>query len=80
MPGHRLHSIVRPGENATGYFLTRSLMYWFWDFTARPSAIATRAFRHSAASLLTPAFVVTCEFDPLRDEIIAYAELGRGGG
>ena len=24
-------------ENATGYFLTRSLMYWFWDLYCAPA-------------------------------------------
>ena len=63
-------------ENATGYFLTRSLMYWFWDLYCSPGR-PHRSARLAAARQtrgLPPAFVVTCEFDPLRDEGIAYAE------
>jgi cation diffusion facilitator CzcD-associated flavoprotein CzcO/acetyl esterase/lipase len=63
-------------ENATGYFLTRSLMYWFWDLYCSPadrSDPRVSPLRGKLANL-PPACVVTCEFDPLRDEGIAYAE------
>jgi cation diffusion facilitator CzcD-associated flavoprotein CzcO/acetyl esterase/lipase len=63
-------------ENAEGYFLTRSLMQWFWDsYCPASSRSDPRAspLRGKLAGL-PPAFVVTCEFDPLRDEGIAYAE------
>jgi acetyl esterase/lipase len=63
-------------ENATGYFLTRSLMYWFWDIYCSPvdrTDPRVSPLRGKLAGL-PPAFVVTCEFDPLRDEGIAYAE------
>src|ERR1700742_48199 len=63
-------------DNADGYFLTRSLMEWFWDMYC-PAGDRTdpRAspLRGKLAGL-PPAFVVTCEFDPLRDEGIAYAQ------
>jgi acetyl esterase/lipase len=69
-------------ENATGYFLTRSLMYWFWDIYCSPvdrTDPRVSPLRGKLAGL-PPAFVVTCEFDPLRDEGIAYAEaLGAAG-
>jgi cation diffusion facilitator CzcD-associated flavoprotein CzcO/acetyl esterase/lipase len=63
-------------ENATGYFLTRSLMYWFWDLYCSPAdRVDPRASPlRGKLSGLPPAFVATCEFDPLRDEGIAYAE------
>jgi len=71
-------TVERPsyGENATGYFLTRPLMHWFWDLYCAP---ADRSDPRASPLLgrlegLPPAFVVTAEFDPLRDEGIAYAE------
>jgi cation diffusion facilitator CzcD-associated flavoprotein CzcO/acetyl esterase/lipase len=63
-------------ENATGYFLTLSLMHWFWDLYCSPAdRTDPRASPlHGKLDDLPQAFVVTCEFDPLRDEGIAYAE------
>jgi cation diffusion facilitator CzcD-associated flavoprotein CzcO/acetyl esterase/lipase len=63
-------------ENATGYFLTRSLMYWFWDIYCSPTDRTDPRVSPLRGKLagLPPAYVVTCEFDPLRDEGIAYAE------
>jgi cation diffusion facilitator CzcD-associated flavoprotein CzcO/acetyl esterase/lipase len=63
-------------ENAAGYFLTRSLMYWFWDLYCSPAdrtdpRVSPLRGQHAG---LPPACIVTCEFDPLRDEGIAYAE------
>ncbi|HEU4731488.1 MAG TPA: alpha/beta hydrolase fold domain-containing protein [Kofleriaceae bacterium] len=70
-------------ENADGYVLTASLMAWFWDHYADPAVrIDPRASPLRAPDLsgLPPAFVVTCELDPLRDEGIAYARaLGAAG-
>ena len=47
-------------ENATGYFLTRSLMYWFWDLYCSPADLDRSArLCRCAASLQTsspPAF------------------------
>ena len=64
------------GENATGYFLIRSLMYWFWDLYCAPADRSDPRASPLRGRLegLPPAFVVTAEFDPLRDEGIAYAE------
>ncbi len=64
-------------ENADGYVLTKPLMQWFWDHYADPGdRLDPRASPLRAKSLvgLPPAVVVTCEFDPLRDEGAAYAE------
>ena len=64
-------------ENADGYVLTAPLMSWFWDHYADPvDRQHPKASPLRAASLagLPPALIVTCEFDPLRDEGIAYAE------
>jgi acetyl esterase/lipase len=64
-------------ENAEGYVLTGSLMKWFWDFYADPADRAdprASPLRAKDLSRLPPAFVVTCQFDPLRDEGIAHAQ------
>ena len=66
--------------NGDGLGLTLPLMRWFRDQYAGPDASAEvlaspRLAPLRAASLagLPPACVVTCEFDPLRDEGTAYA-------
>jgi cation diffusion facilitator CzcD-associated flavoprotein CzcO/acetyl esterase/lipase len=63
-------------ENATGYFLTRSLMYWFWDLYCSPADRTDPRVSPLRGKLenLPPALVATCEFDPLRDEGVAYAQ------
>jgi cation diffusion facilitator CzcD-associated flavoprotein CzcO/acetyl esterase/lipase len=64
-------------ENANGYVLTAALMTWFWDHYADPAARTdpkASPLRARDLAKLPPAFVVTCEFDPLRDEGIAYAQ------
>ncbi|WP_291858059.1 alpha/beta hydrolase fold domain-containing protein [Bradyrhizobium sp.] len=71
-------SFERPSyvDNATGYFLTRSLMYWFWDLYCSPADRTDPHVSPLRGTLegLPPALVATCEFDPLRDEGVAYAE------
>jgi acetyl esterase len=71
-------------ENGDGYLLTRAAMVWFWDLYL-PDEAAGRdpaASPQRAASLrgLAPAFVITAEFDPLRDEGEAYAARLRDEG
>ena len=68
-------------ENATGYFLTKDSMRYFWanyvtEADRADSRSDVRAMPMTAASLagLPPAYVLTAEFDPLRDEGAAYAE------
>jgi cation diffusion facilitator CzcD-associated flavoprotein CzcO/acetyl esterase/lipase len=70
-------------ENGEGYLLTRDLMSWFWDHYADPAdRTDPRAapLRNPDLSGLPPALVVTCEFDPLRDEGEAYAEALEAAG
>jgi acetyl esterase/lipase len=69
--------------NGADYFLTTALMQWFWDHYADPAdRLDPRASPLRADNLagLPPAFIVTCEFDPLRDEGIAYAEALQAAG
>ena len=65
-------------ENADGYLLTRDMMQWFWTQylandedgkNAYASPMQARTVRRVA-----PAFIMTAEFDPLRDEGEAYGE------
>ena len=63
-------------ENAEGYGLTRALMNWFWNHYADPadrSDPKAAPLRAKDLSNLPPALIVTCEFDPLRDQGAAYA-------
>jgi acetyl esterase/lipase len=71
-------------ENAEGYFLTTRAMEWYWrhylsDDASRdnPYVSPLRAVNHSD---LPPALIVTCEYDPLRDEGEAYGEKLREAG
>ena len=64
-------------ENAEGYVLTAALMTWFWDHYADPADRGhpkASPLRARSLAQLPPAFVMTSQFDPLRDEGIAYAQ------
>jgi cation diffusion facilitator CzcD-associated flavoprotein CzcO/acetyl esterase/lipase len=69
-------------ENAEGYVLTADLMRYFWDHYCDPAQRGepTAAPLRGELADLPPAIVVTAEFDPLRDEGIAYAEALRAAG
>jgi acetyl esterase len=70
-------------DNAEGYFLTRKTMFWFRDHYVKGEADRKNPYvspLHADLRFLPPAFVVTAEFDPLRDEGEQYAErLERAG-
>jgi acetyl esterase len=69
--------------NATGYGLTRNAMHSFWTHYMgttpwnHPEASPLRA--HDLAGV-APALVMVCEYDPLLDEGLAYAERLRNAG
>ncbi|MFF9646612.1 alpha/beta hydrolase [Kitasatospora aureofaciens] len=71
---------------ATGYFLRRDGMQWFWDqYTTDPAQraeITASPLRATTEQLtgLPPALVITAEADVLRDEGEAYADKLRAAG
>jgi acetyl esterase/lipase len=70
-------------DNAEGYVLTKSLMEWFWNHYADPEDRhhpKASPLLNENLSGLPPAMIVTCQFDPLRDEGNAYAEALRAAG
>jgi len=71
-------------ENADGYGLTRDTMKWFWGHylndpaeAENPHACPLRARDFSG---LPPAFVMSAEYDPLRDEAELYGQPLRAAG
>jgi cation diffusion facilitator CzcD-associated flavoprotein CzcO/acetyl esterase/lipase len=72
-----LHRYPSYEENAERYVLTRNLMEWFFDHYVDPADRndpRVAPLRAADLSSLPPATVITCEFDPLRDEGAAYAQ------
>ena len=64
-------------ENAEGYVLTAPLMQWFFDYYADPADRSNpklAPLRAASLADLPPACIVTGQFDPLRDEGVAYAQ------
>ncbi len=74
------HEFERPSmiENAEGYMLTADGMRWFYRHTLNDPSEGddprVSPIRAESLAGLPPAFVITAEFDPLRDQGIAYAE------
>jgi acetyl esterase len=60
------------------FILNRRDMIWFWDHYAPDPATRVNPYasplRASSLSGLPPAYLVTAEHDPLRDEAFAYAD------
>ena len=73
-------------QRASGQILTRNTMIWFWDIylgsldPSDPQAKRAMPIQATTLSSLPSTFLVTAEFDPLRDEGIAYAEQLRAAG
>jgi acetyl esterase len=71
---------------ATGYYLTRKAMEWFWDaYTTDPKQRAEITASPNQASIeqlsgLPPTYLCVDEADPLRDEGEAYAAKLRAAG
>jgi len=63
-------------DNGERYLLTKTLMHWFFDHYTNPADRndpRVAPLKANDLSNLPSATIVTCEFDPLRDEGAAYA-------
>ena len=71
-------------DNAQGYFLETASMKYFIDHYLKSPADAKQAYASPILakdlSGLPPALVITCEFDPLRDEGEAYGKALKAAG
>ncbi|HVU04093.1 MAG TPA: alpha/beta hydrolase [Polyangiaceae bacterium] len=71
-------------ENADGYFLTRSSLFWFREHYLPDPAVRRNGYASPLHATrldgLPPALLLTAEFDPLRDEGEAYGERLRAAG
>ena len=71
-------------ENGEGYGLTRDTMVWFWAHYLGDAAAATHPhaspLQAPELSGLPAAYIVSAEYDPLRDEAERYGERLRAAG
>src|SRR5260370_13725142 len=71
-------------ENADGYGLTRDTMEWFWAHYLSDAAEAQHPhaspLRAPDLGGLPPAYIMSAEYDPLRDEAERYGERLRAAG
>jgi acetyl esterase len=71
-------------SNGEGYLLTKNSMQWFWNhYLSNPNDGENpyaSPLRGKRLSNLPPAWVITAEFDPLRDEGEAYAKRMKDAG
>lgn len=71
-------------DNAVGYYLTRDTMRWFYEQYLNDAAegedVRVSPIRNPDLTGLAPAFVVTAEYDPLRDQGTAYLDAMRAAG
>jgi acetyl esterase len=81
------HDFNYPSYEANGggeYFLSTEGMRWFWlhylGGAASDEAPLATVLRTEDLSDLAPATVITAEYDPLRDEGMAYAEKMKAAG
>ncbi len=79
------YSSASYAENGGGeYYLSTDGMRWFWGHylgdTATENAPSATVLRMNDLSGLPSATVITAEYDPLRDEGLAYAEKLRAAG
>ena len=74
-------------EHASGYYLTASEMSWFVGHylsggrgAADDARVSPLLADDVTVALTPPALIVTAEYDPLRDDGLAYAERLRAAG
>ena len=70
-------------QNASGYGMEASLLRWFWEQYAPhvpPDDPNVSPLRSPTLPPLPPTLVATAEYDPLRDEGVAYVEKLKAAG